>query len=60
MTQQTQQMMCEDVERLIHPYVDGEFGPVGDSEEHATFERHLAGCKSCRELASYQDRKSVV
>lgn len=52
MTQQAQQMMCEDVERLIHPYVDGEFSP--DDEEHATFERHLAGCKGCRELASYQ------
>ena len=43
-------MVCEDVQKLIHPYVDGEFSP----DEKDEFERHLQGCRHCRELATYQ------
>lgn len=49
-------MLCEDVQKLIHPYVDGELGndAAGDGDERASFERHLSGCRACRDLASYQ------
>jgi anti-sigma factor RsiW len=41
---------CADVEKLVHPYVDGEF----DTVERVAFEAHLAGCRTCRELVGFQ------
>ncbi|MEI7705789.1 MAG: zf-HC2 domain-containing protein [Deltaproteobacteria bacterium] len=35
---------CQDVGRLVEPYLDGEFGP----DDRAAFETHLSGCSPCR------------
>jgi anti-sigma factor (TIGR02949 family) len=43
-------MKCAEVERFVHPYVDGEF----DDVERANFERHVAECAGCRELVAFQ------
>jgi anti-sigma factor (TIGR02949 family) len=43
-------MRCNDVERFVHPYVDGEF----DTIERANFEQHVAECATCRELVAFQ------
>jgi anti-sigma factor RsiW len=39
---------CRDVERLLEPYLDGEF----DEPERAGLEEHLAGCTGCRNSAA--------
>jgi anti-sigma factor RsiW len=41
---------CAELERFVHPYVDGEF----EAEDRALFERHLLECQRCRELVSFQ------
>ncbi len=43
-------MRCADVEKLVHPYVDGEL--VAD--DNALIERHLTECARCRALVSFQ------
>src|SRR5574341_1302496 len=43
-------MKCDDVERFVHPYVDGEF----DEAERAQLERHVDGCAACRDLVAFQ------
>ena len=35
---------CQELEPLLHAYVDGEF----EANERADFEAHLAGCEACR------------
>jgi len=37
-------MICQELERLLYPYLDGEFQP----EERHDVEAHLAGCTECR------------
>jgi anti-sigma factor RsiW len=39
---------CRDVERLLEPYLDGEF----DEADRAGLEEHLAGCTRCRSAAT--------
>lgn len=36
-------MTCQELDRLLHPYLDGEFQP----EERMDLENHLAGCAAC-------------
>lgn len=36
-------MSCEELEALLHPYLDGEF----DAEERVEVERHLDSCATC-------------
>src|SRR5690242_8718575 len=36
-------MTCQDFDKLLHPYVDGEF----DAAERLLVEEHLAGCNAC-------------
>jgi anti-sigma factor (TIGR02949 family) len=36
---------CQELDRLLHPYLDGEFQP----EERVEVEAHLAGCADCRQ-----------
>lgn len=36
-------MTCQELERFIHPYLDGEFQP----EERLELEEHLRGCEAC-------------
>jgi anti-sigma factor RsiW len=43
-------MRCEDVDRFVPAYVDGEF----EDEERVHLERHIAGCPRCREVVSFQ------
>lgn len=45
-------MACGDIERLVHPFLDGEL--LGD--DCALVEEHLVGCARCRELVSFQSR----
>ncbi|ABF87940.1 putative transmembrane regulator PrtR [Myxococcus xanthus DK 1622] len=40
-------MNCQDLERLLYPYLDGEFQP----EERVDLETHLSGCADCRRRA---------
>jgi anti-sigma factor RsiW len=35
---------CDDIERLLEPYLDGEF----EQDDRASIEAHLAGCPPCR------------
>ncbi|MBZ4421866.1 anti-sigma factor [Myxococcus sp. RHSTA-1-4] len=37
-------MTCQELDRLLHPYLDGEFQP----EERVDLETHLSGCAACR------------
>jgi anti-sigma factor RsiW len=39
---------CDDVGRLLEPYLDGEFG----DEERAPLESHLSRCAGCRDAAA--------
>ena len=39
---------CDDVERLLEPYLDGEFG----DDDRASLEAHLSACAGCREGAA--------
>jgi anti-sigma factor RsiW len=45
-------MACADVERMLHPYLDGEL--LGD--DCALLEEHLAACDRCREQVAFQAR----
>ncbi len=45
-------MDCQDLQRFIHPYVDGEF----DEEERVELTAHLAICDSCRRVAHFEGR----
>ncbi|NVJ28919.1 zf-HC2 domain-containing protein, partial [Myxococcus sp. AM011] len=36
-------MTCQELERLLYPYLDGEFQP----EERHDVESHLEGCSAC-------------
>ena len=37
-------MTCQELDRLLYPYLDGEFQP----EERVDLETHLSGCAACR------------
>ena len=39
---------CSDVERLLEPYLDGEFG----DDDRASLESHRSACASCRDGAA--------
>jgi mycothiol system anti-sigma-R factor len=43
-------MRCEDVQRVVHPYLDGEL----DSADRVALEHHIQACAPCRELVSFQ------
>jgi anti-sigma factor (TIGR02949 family) len=45
-------MQCGEIDRFIQAYVDGEFA----DEDRAEFERHLAECERCRDVARAQAR----
>src|SRR5687767_5011686 len=45
-------MGCADVERLFHPYLDGELL----RDDCALVEEHLASCNACREKVAFQSR----
>ncbi len=45
-------MNCQDMEKFIHVYLDREFA----EEDRADFERHLAECERCRQLARFEQR----
>ena len=39
---------CQDTQKLLQPYLDGEF----DGGEKSALEAHLADCKDCQSLAN--------
>ncbi len=39
-------MRCDDVERMVHPYLDGEL----IENDVVTFDSHVGGCAACRRL----------
>jgi anti-sigma factor RsiW len=39
---------CGDVDRLLEPYLDGEFG----EDDRASLEAHLSACTGCRDGAA--------
>jgi anti-sigma factor RsiW len=43
---------CADLERLFHPYLDGELL----ADDCALVEEHVASCASCREMVAFQAR----
>jgi mycothiol system anti-sigma-R factor len=45
-------MNCQDVQKFIHAYLDGEF----DEREWATLAAHLEQCSSCRRMAEFEER----
>jgi anti-sigma factor (TIGR02949 family) len=45
-------MQCAEVDKFIPAYVDGEFA----EEDRVEFERHLAECSRCREVARFEAR----
>ncbi|HEY3358919.1 MAG TPA: zf-HC2 domain-containing protein [Polyangia bacterium] len=45
-------MLCAEVDKFIPAYVDGEFA----EEDRVEFERHLAECARCREVARFEAR----
>lgn len=42
-------MSCQEVDKFVHPYVDGEFAAA----ESVLLESHLVGCQRCRELVAF-------
>lgn len=45
-------MNCQDMQKFIHVYLDGEFA----EEDRRDFERHLASCEQCRKMARFESR----
>jgi len=45
-------MNCQDVQKFIHAYLDGEF----DEREWATLAAHLEQCSSCRRMVDFEER----
>ena len=45
-------MTCEDAEKFVHVYLDGEFS----EEDRRAFEAHLADCESCRKMVRFEER----
>lgn len=43
-------LICTDVGKLVHPYLDGEFS----DEDRVALERHTAECGACRDLVQYE------
>jgi anti-sigma factor (TIGR02949 family) len=43
---------CQEVEKFVHVFVDGEF----DEADRREFEIHLSRCQRCRSLATFQAR----
>lgn len=43
-------MRCADVQKLVHPYLDGEF----EDSELDPLERHLTQCDACRKLVAFE------
>lgn len=43
-------MRCADVQKFIHPYLDGEF----EHGDRAPMEAHLGECAACRELLAFE------
>lgn len=44
-------MDCAEVQKFVHPFIDGEFEPG----ERARFAAHLVACARCRELVSFEE-----
>ena len=49
-------MTCQELDRLLHPYLDGEFQP----EERVDLENHLAGCAACGHRAEAEKQLRQV
>lgn len=50
-------MTCEELEELLHPYLDGELTPA----QRTDVEQHLAGCADCRaQLKDFQSLHSAL
>ena len=47
-------MNCQDVQKFIHAYLDGEF----DEREWATLAAHLEQCSGCRRMAEFEERSA--
>jgi mycothiol system anti-sigma-R factor len=45
-------MNCQEVQKFIHAYLDGEF----DEREWAVLAAHLEQCESCRRMAEFEER----
>jgi anti-sigma factor (TIGR02949 family) len=43
-------MRCEDVQKVVHPYLDGEF----EASDRIYLERHLSTCTTCREMVAFE------
>ena len=43
-------MDCAEVQKFVHPYIDGEFG----ADECARLSAHAAACARCRELVAFE------
>lgn len=43
-------MGCQDVQKVVHPYLDGEF----EASDRIYLERHLATCTACREMVAFE------
>ena len=41
---------CADVQKFVHPYLDGEF----EDQDRIELEQHLAGCAACREMVAFE------
>lgn len=45
-------MNCQEIQKFVHVYVDGEFG----DEERREFELHLQKCEGCRDVVRFEER----
>lgn len=46
----TMEMRCQDVPKIVHPYLDGEF----EAADRLYLEKHLAECAACREMVAFE------
>lgn len=45
-------MNCQEIQKFVHVYVDGEFG----AHEKRDFEKHLQGCEECCAVVCFEER----
>lgn len=49
-------LSCTAIEKLLHPYLDGELSP----DERAVIEHHVAGCVACRRAFVALERTALA
>ncbi|WP_164014236.1 anti-sigma factor family protein [Pyxidicoccus trucidator] len=49
-------MTCQELERLLYPYLDGEFQP----EERVDLETHLSGCAACQRRVEEEQQMKLA